>query len=282
MSPRPQSSLSGLIPGITLRQNALRDLGIDEAAITQQPQITPELAAIAKTLKRAGQPKVTRRVNITGVVESIKQRVPYGPGADIVQSWPIYLRSSDAPEAQAVLTARLSLSITLRRQLPIEAYCAAASVSSLRILEILVGLIVRRGAQASTIIAAVNQPRVVQKTVEMALTDEGVTDRTNFHKATGFLPMPKGAQTTINIQQSTTASAGGVVVAPTPEATIRTLADRFNADRTKALPPSTAVEMPPPPLVVDVPPGGVPIAHPTDVIDVGIDAGYDDEEETDE
>ena len=46
---------------------------------------------------------------------------------------------------------------------------------------------VRRGAMASAIVAAVNQPRVVQKTIDIALTDEGVRERIAFHKASGWI-----------------------------------------------------------------------------------------------
>jgi len=183
---------------------------------------------------------------------------PYGPGTDLATSWPYYLASSDHDAARKVLLAYNGLHCQLRYQrrawnnnvkdkdspLPIEYFCVAAGVSPLTILGILTGEIVRMGAQASAVIAAVNHPRVVQKSVEMALTDEGILDRTLLAKATGFLPTPKGSQTNINVQTNANASSAPqtAVVAPAPEQTTRRLADKLNEMR--GLPPAQPSNLP--------------------------------------
>jgi len=218
----------------TLRNRAYFELHVTPEQVAMAPQITPQLRAITRTLKRAGQHKIVRKDEAV----EIQHAAPYGPGLDIAVSWPHYLSSSDHADAKKVLLTYHGLHIYLRKVIPIEAFCVAAGVSPLTILGILTGEIVRMGAQASTIIAAVNHPRVVQKSVEMALTDDGLADRTLLAKATGFLPTPKGSQTNINIAANATAQAAPqiVVVAPPPEATIRRAVDRFND--AKELPPA--------------------------------------------
>ena len=99
-----------------------------------------------------------------------------------------YLRSSEDPDARKVVDAYLSVPESYRRLLPAEAFCRAAGVSPERVLEIIAGVAVRLGAQASTVVAAVMHPRVVMKTVERALGRDGYKDRLILHKAVGFLP----------------------------------------------------------------------------------------------
>jgi hypothetical protein len=98
-----------------------------------------------------------------------------------------YLRSSEDPEARKVLSAYLSVPESYRKLLPVEAFCRAAGVSPQRILEAITVVAVRQGAAASAIIAAIVHPRVVQKTVERALRDDGAEERMVLHRAVGFL-----------------------------------------------------------------------------------------------
>lgn len=234
------------------RAYALSRLGVTEEQIASEVQITPQLKAIAATIRRAGQPKVTRKlvdsssgivvsakgVKSVDVVEDTKHTPPYGPGSDVSRSWPWYLETSDHPEAKKVLSVYYSSFKIHRQAAPIEAFCIAARVSPLRILEVITATCVRLGVQAATIIAAVNHPRVVQKTVDMALTDEGTEDRATLHKATGFLPTPKGSHTNIVLTQNAQANASSQAsAAPPPEATIRRMVNRFND--AKALPADT-------------------------------------------
>jgi hypothetical protein len=232
------------------RARAYSVLGITIEEVAVAPQITSQLREIARTIRRAGQPKRIRQArksisrdngtlktseSDTTVILNDDIPPPYGPGADLPRSWPHYLSSDDHADARKVLLAYHSIPHYCRDVLPIEAFCVAAKVSPLSILGILVGSIVRMGAAARTVIAMVNQPRVVQKSVDMALTDDGIADRELLAKATGFLPTPKGAQTIINVDNKSSATANAqsaVVDAPPPEQTIRRLVDRFNDART--------------------------------------------------
>lgn len=199
---------------LQLKEASYAIIGVAKQDVDRQPQITPHLRQIMTTISR-----------MTGS-KSKAILSPY-----------YFLKCSDAPEAQKVLEEYSNEKLTKgqRGVLPIEAFCLAAKVSPLRILEIIGGTAVRLSAQESMMISAMSHPKVVEKTVQMALTDEGTYDRNVLHRATGFLPIPRSAQTTINIAQNATANAAHVSAAPPPERTIRTLSNRFNEAR-KELP----------------------------------------------
>lgn len=103
-----------------------------------------------------------------------------------------YLRSSEDPEARKVLDAYFLVPESYRRLLPPEVFCHAAGVSPWRVLEIIAAVAVRQGAQASAVIAAIAHPRVVEKTIERALQDDGWRDSAMLHKAVGFLRTSAG------------------------------------------------------------------------------------------
>jgi hypothetical protein len=69
----------------------------------------------------------------------------------------------------------------------------------LDLIGIVVDVMCRLAMYQAQIIAAASHPLVVEKTVERALTDKGIGDRMALHKATGFLPTPKGSQTIFSI-----------------------------------------------------------------------------------
>jgi hypothetical protein len=99
------------------------------------------------------------------------------------------------------------------------------------------------------IIAALSGPLVVHKTIDLALDDSAkAKDRLAaqivLHKATGFLPVPKGSQTIFSIfmQNAPAPTAAQPIAAPRPEDTIRSLSDRFNEVR--ALRPAVRAALP--------------------------------------
>jgi hypothetical protein len=152
-----------------------------------------------------------------------------------------YLRMSGDPTAHKFLTVYDGPLLTRhhRASLPLEAYCLSAKINPLDLLELLVGVLVRVGAQQSAVIAAVHQPAIVARTVEAALQPENFRERQLFHKATGFLPQPKGSQTSIKVVQQQSQGQQQAqqqeTAAPPPEQTIRRLVDRFN-DRPTPMP----------------------------------------------
>lgn len=217
--------------------SGLRHLNVTLDAYLAVPKITPQLRSMTRALRGAD----IRRRKAQGIVLDEDGRILPAveaeqpplriPGADIVRSWPSYLESSDDASCRAVLLAYHTCAYAHRRSLPIEAFCCAANVTTQHVLEQLVLLAVRQGAQAATMLTGLNQPRVVQKTIEMALRDEGVSDRALFHRASGWTPTPKSAQTNITVTQSAQVAATAQAVAvpaPPPESTIRRLSDRFN------------------------------------------------------
>ena len=194
-----------------LTVSAYKSLGIDPLKVQSQPQITPMLKDIAK------------EIDITSSV----------------RTWMKFLETSSDMDAQAIIESYRSITLKHSDKLTIEAFCLAANVPTSRALELITASIVRSGAQASTIIAAAMHPKVVKKTIDMALTDDGFNDRQTLHKATGFLPSPKGSQTNINVTQNANPQVA-VAHVPSPESTIRRLADRFNADKMITIPAPVA------------------------------------------
>jgi hypothetical protein len=98
-----------------------------------------------------------------------------------------FLGYSEDPEGRKVFDVYLSVPESYRRLLRPEDFCHAAGVSPWQVLEIITVVAVRQTVQASAIVAALNQPRVVEKTVERALQDGGARERMMLCKATGFL-----------------------------------------------------------------------------------------------
>lgn len=201
-----------------IRPEDYAQYGITPEDVAAQPSITPQINRMYAALRRQG----------TSMPRNIIA----------------YLRASDSPEARKVLKI-YDMVQPHQRHFPIEFFCVVAEVSTLSLLGKLAESVVRMGATLDTVIGAAMHPQVVEKTVEMALRDEGIEDRTILHKATGFLPSPKGAQTTIHLTQNATAQVAEFR-APSPEQTIRRLVDRFHAERGTALPPSSASEIPSP------------------------------------
>lgn len=96
------------------------------------------------------------------------------------------LAASEDPIAGKVRQAYSLVPESYRRLLPPEAFCHVAGASPWAVLDAVTVAAVRSGAMASAVVAAVNMPRVVQKTVEVALTDEGTRERRMFLRAAGF------------------------------------------------------------------------------------------------
>lgn len=120
-----------------------------------------------------------------------------------------------------------------------------AGLAPVDLLRVVADVTCRVEAYRAQIIAAVSHPDVVAKTVERALTDKGIADRILLAKATGFLPVSKGSQTTIAVMQNPQANAATQsVAAPRPEEIIRRVSKRFNEAR--GLPRAPVVSIPVP------------------------------------
>jgi hypothetical protein len=99
-----------------------------------------------------------------------------------------YLLSSTDPDGRKVANLYLSVPESYRRLLPPEAFCQAAGVSPYHVLEIIAGVAVRFGAEASTIVASVMLPQLVEKVIAKALRPDGDKDRMMFIRLAQYLP----------------------------------------------------------------------------------------------
>jgi hypothetical protein len=87
------------------------------------------------------------------------------------------------------------------------------------------------GAQVTVALAL---PSVVERSIETALTPEGIADRKMLFLHSGFLPTPKTSQTAFSAMRSAEAGSSEqtpAVLAPSPEQTIRTVSELFNKAR---------------------------------------------------
>jgi hypothetical protein len=146
------------------------------------------------------------------------------------------LRDSDNPDAKRFLEYydQGNLQDYHRKVLPIEAFCMISGMTPAHLLGVVVEAATIQGAQLGSLRAAVEFPNIVKKSVELAKTKEGVSDREFQLKHAGFLPMPKGSQT--NILVHATARTGSPAqeqpaMAPSPEDTFRRLTDRFHGQK---------------------------------------------------
>ena len=146
------------------RQLAYRCLGINPADVERIAFLQADMRRVARLLSR-------------GHADGQRMRP-----LDLLE-W------SDDPETHKVLQKYHSVPATYRRLLPLEAYCLAANVSPWKVLEVIVAVAVRNGAQASVVLAAVWGPNVVMANIRRALTDKGDRARELFFKSTGLLPI---------------------------------------------------------------------------------------------
>jgi hypothetical protein len=147
------------------RELAYRRLGINPKDVHCVPFLAAQLRRIARTV---------RGVNTDDPAPALVRPLEY-------------LRSSEDPSARKVLEVYDSVPESYRRLLRAEDFCHAAGVSPWRVLELITVVVVRQGAQVSAMVASLMQPRVVQKTIERALQDDGTRERRMLLRATGFL-----------------------------------------------------------------------------------------------
>jgi hypothetical protein len=118
-----------------------------------------------------------------------------------------------------------------------DAVCEQIGLAPLELLKAVADATIRFSMHTARMMAALAMPSIVERSIEVALTDKGIADRKMQLQHSGFLPTPSGAQTKIAVMQNAQLNAAAqpaVVVAPKPEETIRRLSERLNAVRTKA------------------------------------------------
>lgn len=133
------------------------------------------------------------------------------------------LSVDDSPDAISFIAKWESVTESDRERLSVEEIAVAAGLTPRRLLEVATGAIDAFAQDASRLMVASARPLVERKTIEMAQTDFGTSDREWFHKHTQFLPQPKGMA--INFDNRTQNN---------------TLASGAQSNEDRALPPPSA------------------------------------------
>lgn len=95
-----------------------------------------------------------------------------------------------------------STTIKDRKILPPEDFLCAAGISPVDFVREIAGVMFQMNADVGIMIAAINHPKVVERTVKAAMNlKSGVRDRENLLKAAGTLPLPKSAHLHIHSRE---------------------------------------------------------------------------------
>jgi hypothetical protein len=84
-----------------------------------------------------------------------------------------------------------------RNNLDLDDLCKLKDIDPSHFLGVVAEAAQKFHANASILIAAVNMPAVVGKSVRVAMTDKGVQDRKFLFEHSSFIPMPQGARVSI-------------------------------------------------------------------------------------
>jgi hypothetical protein len=118
-----------------------------------------------------------------------------------------------------------------------DAVCEQIGLAPLDLLKAVADATTRFSMYTARLRAAVAMPSIVERSIEVALTDKGIADRKMQLQHSGFLPTPAESNTNIALMQNAPLNATAqpvITVAPRPEETIRRLSERLTAVRTTA------------------------------------------------
>lgn len=142
-----------------------------------------------------------------------------------------YLSGSENEDARKVVLEASKLTVSALTQIPIEALCAAAKVSTKRLFGILSEEVMEQGERATKLLAQASHPRVVKKTIDVAMTADGTPERKMLLQASGFLPSAQKHVTQFfgrtEIDARAQAALPQTAVLPPVEDSVRRLSDRF-------------------------------------------------------
>jgi len=139
-----------------------------------------------------------------------------------------YLAGSEEPEAQLITRMARELIPHQRRDVPFEAYCIAANVTTKKMFGIISQEVMEQSRMAVSLLSKARHVEVVQATIDAALHPLGVQDRRMLHQAEGFVPVPKNNITHIHGNVDARTQTANVAVLPPVEESVRRLSDRFN------------------------------------------------------
>jgi len=194
------------------RARAYEKLGIQPNDVACSVRVTPRLRMIKGCRDQAGN--------------------PMDPIAFAIEC----LRTSDAPDARKFLAIYddITLPRYVRDELPLEAFIVASGVQPERFFGIVMETAFRNSVQLGQVIASIHHPQIVEMSSQLAAAvPEATEDRLWHFKNMGFLPTPKGQQTSINVNVAASAQAASVAAPAltSPEERVLRLSDRFNDRR---------------------------------------------------
>lgn len=147
-------------------------------------------------------------------VPHVTQKIVSGAGS--IQIAIEALRADDSSDSLEFIRTYDSILPSDRTRLRLEEIFTLAGLSARRFIELVTGALMQQSGDVSRMLTAVSQPKVIAATVKAATeslpirnsegdvigyTNGDVKAQEMFHRATGWLPIPKGAQTVINMQQ---------------------------------------------------------------------------------
>jgi hypothetical protein len=122
-------------------------------------------------------------------------------GAKDWRNWVVFAQfaADDGDEdARAVIDCFRKLKPREKNEVSPEYVCDLAGVKPADLAAQIFRMVYIYAGDAAALIEAAARPAVVQKTVNVALTDEGWRDRQMLHQHSGFLPRPGGSNISVN------------------------------------------------------------------------------------
>jgi hypothetical protein len=117
------------------------------------------------------------------------------------------------PSAQTWLHVYDSLKAWERKVATLDDVCVAGGVSPVKLLKAIVGVAFEAGIDVANLVSAQAHPDVVQASIRVAKTNEGIEDRKLLFQHHNFVPIPKGATIAINVSANATANAASLASA---------------------------------------------------------------------
>lgn len=113
------------------------------------------------------------------------------------------------PALACVVDAYHNFTMPLQKYVSLDDLCAFHKVDPIHFLSVVAEAAAKYGNNSSILIAALHLPEVVKKSVDMAMTDEGISDRKMLFQHSNFIPSPGGVVVNNNNTANAAASAQG-------------------------------------------------------------------------
>ncbi len=125
------------------------------------------------------------------------------------------LRTSEEPDAAKFLAFYDSLTEREKIDLKIEEVSVAADVPTRKLYGMISASLLEFEEDSRNLLIGLGMSKIVTKSMQMALRNDGVKDRENLLKAVGVIPLPKGVQ--VAVQRNNYVQNNVALPAPQPE-----------------------------------------------------------------